>query len=67
MYTLLKFRIVVLFITGLIINTISSFASHLEGGEITYKYLGAVAGGNKYEVTLVLYEDLIINISIIIN
>ena len=32
-------------------------ATHIIGGEMTYKYLGTVAGGNKYEISLTIYED----------
>jgi len=29
------------------------------GGEVTYKFLGAETGGNKYEISLTIYEDCI--------
>lgn len=35
------------------INPISLFASHLAGGKMTYRYLGA----NKYEIKLTVYRD----------
>ena len=34
-------------------------ATHLVGGEFTYKYMGTAAGGNKYQVSLSIYEDCI--------
>ena len=34
-----------------------AFASHIIGGEMTYKFLNSVAGGNNYRVTLTIYED----------
>ena len=34
-----------------------AMGSHIVGGEVTYKFIGAVSGGNKYEITLVIYED----------
>ncbi len=35
----------------------NAMASHIVGGEVTYRFLGAMVGGNKYEVKLVIYED----------
>ena len=35
----------------------TSYATHIVGGEVTYKFLGTVAGGNKYEFSLSIYED----------
>jgi hypothetical protein len=37
----------------LLLTTISSFACHLQGGEITYRYLG----NDNYEIQLKLYRD----------
>ena len=34
-----------------------AMASHIVGGEVTYKFIGAVAGGNQYQITLAIYED----------
>ena len=42
-----------LFITILLFGITSSYASHLMGGEITYKHIS----GNDYEVTLIVYND----------
>jgi len=32
-------------------------ATHIVGGEVTYKFLGSVPGGNSYRVHLTIYED----------
>ena len=34
-----------------------AMASHIVGGEVTYQFLGATAGGNRYLITLAIYED----------
>ena len=34
-----------------------AIASHIVGGEVTYTYIGSVAGGNKYDIYLTIYED----------
>jgi gliding motility-associated-like protein len=36
-----------------------AWATHVVGGEMTYRFLGTVPGGNQYEVTLSIYEDCI--------
>lgn len=32
-------------------------ASHIIGGEITYRFINSVAGGNNYRISLTIYED----------
>ena len=34
-----------------------AMASHIVGGEVTYKYVGSGGGANNYEIHLVIYED----------
>ncbi len=34
-----------------------AIASHIVGGEVTYRFLGVSGAKNRYEVTLVIYED----------
>ena len=36
-----------------------AFASHVVGGEITYKFIDSSDTGARYEVTLTLYEDIL--------
>ena len=35
----------------------SAFASHIVGGEVTYKFIGVFSGKNQYEISLTIYED----------
>jgi gliding motility-associated-like protein len=42
-----------LFVLGLLLAPLHSFASHLVGGELTYKYIG----NSTYRITLYIYQD----------
>ena len=48
----------ILFILLLLCSS-SSFASHIVGGEVYYRFLGNYPGGKGYEITLIIYEDCI--------
>ncbi|MBC7554293.1 MAG: gliding motility-associated C-terminal domain-containing protein [Taibaiella sp.] len=41
----------------LFVCNLQAKASHIVGGEVTYKFTGVVAGGNRYEISLVIYQD----------
>ena len=41
----------------LLLPFLDAMASHIVGGEVTYTFRGTVAGGNKYDVYLTIYED----------
>ena len=41
----------------LLLCNLPATASHIVGGEVTYTFAGAVAGGNRYIISLVIYED----------
>ena len=51
------FLILLFIFTGLSLFNSSVFASHIVGGEVTYRYLGTAVGGYKYQVSLTIYED----------
>lgn len=33
------------------------FATHIVGGEVSYRFIDSVAGGNRYAINLAIYED----------
>ena len=37
-----------------------AIASHIVGGEVTYRFLGAEAGGYRYKISLTIYEDCLV-------
>jgi gliding motility-associated-like protein len=47
----------ILFLILLVLSIGRASATHIVGGEVTYKYLGIVAGGYSYRVSLNIYED----------
>ena len=51
-----KYTYKILFILLLLCNY-SSFASHIVGGEVTYKYLSGSSSGYQYQISLTIYED----------
>lgn len=48
-----------LFFLTLVVSSITAFASHIVGGEMFYRYVGAgsTAGTNRYTITLRLFRD----------
>ena len=49
----------ILLILALLLPAAGVLASHIVGGEVTYRYIGSTAFANKYEIRLVIYEDCI--------
>lgn len=41
------------------VNTHTAYASHIVGGEMTYKFIDSSAAGCRYAVTLSVYEDIV--------
>ncbi len=50
-------RLFVLFFAILSLSCFEAAASHIVGGEMTYKYRGDSMGYHRYQVSLIIYED----------
>ncbi len=57
MKTLPSFLLKNIFLLLLVLPAERVSATHIVGGEITYKFLGTVPAGNKYQISLSIYED----------
>ncbi|NCX95766.1 MAG: hypothetical protein EBX41_05025, partial [Chitinophagia bacterium] len=33
------------------------YASHIVGGDVTYKYIGSSGSSSVYEITIIIYQD----------
>jgi len=49
-------HIVLLFMT---VGSGVAYASHIVGGDMTYKFVDSGVSGNRYELTMIIYEDCI--------
>ncbi len=50
-------KVVYILLIIFLFAAVQTKASHIVGGEVTYKFLGANDSGNHYRVSLVIYED----------
>lgn len=55
MHTCHRFAIIALLLILVAVKPV--YASHIVGGEVTYKFLGSSASGKTYQVSLSIYED----------